>query len=122
MGNICGSESKPDPFAQPGRTLASAPAPQATTSRPPASAKAKVGGPPRTLGAGGAAPARGDPRREAAEAAEARARAAAKSTGKLGQQLNAQKAQTRTDTLKLASEEERRLREADAAAQARSYN
>lgn len=72
MGNICGSESKPDPFAQPGRTLASAPPPQSTTSRPPASVKHKVGGPPHTLGGDSAAPARGDPRREAAEAAEVR--------------------------------------------------
>lgn len=53
---------------------------------------------------------------------QARARAAAKPTGKLGQQLNAQKAQTRSDTLLQASRDERRMRESDEAAQARTYN
>jgi len=53
---------------------------------------------------------------------QARARAASKATGKLGEQLHAQKAQTRTETLKQASGEERRMREADVAADVRSYN
>lgn len=43
-------------------------------------------------------------------------------TGKLGQQLADQKKQTRTDTLKSASEEERRLRDAQSAAEARNWN
>ncbi|OBT39471.1 hypothetical protein VE00_10132 [Pseudogymnoascus sp. WSF 3629] len=120
MGNLCGSESKsPDAFSTPGRTLSSAP-PQNATSRPPA----KIAGePPRRLGGG--APgggAGGDPRRDAADAAEARAKAAAKPTGKLGQQLNAQKMQRRTDTLQEVSREEVARRDADAAAAVRSYN
>ncbi|KFY19770.1 hypothetical protein V493_07835, partial [Pseudogymnoascus sp. VKM F-4281 (FW-2241)] len=95
MGNLCGSESKsPSAFSTPGRTLASAP-PQNATSAPPR--KVVTGGPPQRLG--GSAGAAGDPRRDAAAAAEARAKAAAKPTGKLGQQLNAQKMQRRTDTL-----------------------
>ncbi len=70
MGNLCGKESS-DAFAQPGRTLESAPAPKTTSSVP-----RKVGGPPRTLG--GPAPGSSttspedqqDARRKAAEAAE----------------------------------------------------
>lgn len=73
MGQLCGKESS-DPFAQPGRTLASAPAPSNTkTSAVPK----KVGGPPRTLGASsahantkGGSTAQEGARRKAAEAAE----------------------------------------------------
>ena len=53
---------------------------------------------------------------------QARAKAAAKPTGKLGQQLNAQKMQRRTDTLQEVSREEVARRDADAAAAVRSYN
>ncbi|KAI0136999.1 hypothetical protein BJ170DRAFT_677859 [Xylariales sp. AK1849] len=52
----------------------------------------------------------------------ARAKTAQKSTGKLGSQLNAQKKQTRQDTLKEVSANEIRARDANEAAQARSYN
>ena len=70
MGNLCGKESSPDPFAQPGRTLSSAPPPAKTSTIP-----RKVGGPPRTLGGSTNAPAqtdsqKEDARRKAAEAAE----------------------------------------------------
>ncbi|KAJ6445883.1 hypothetical protein O9K51_00648 [Purpureocillium lavendulum] len=97
MGNICGkAEANPSP---PGRVLGSTPAPKTTSSVPN-----KVGGPPRTLGGGSGnngngEPGRGGPssggdpgdaRRRAAEAAEARAKAANKG-GKLSAQLNAQK-------------------------------
>jgi len=121
MGNLCGKESS-DPFSQPGRTVGSAPPPKATSSVP-----RKVGGPPRTLGSSSGTvsqtPAQQeDARRKAAEAAEARAHAAKKTTGKLGNQLQEQKKQTRTDTLAAASKDERRLRDADAAAEVRSYN
>ncbi len=51
MGNLCGKESGPDPFSQPGRTLASVPAPAANKI---SSVPKKVGGPPRTLGASSA--------------------------------------------------------------------
>ncbi|KFY13887.1 hypothetical protein V492_02986, partial [Pseudogymnoascus sp. VKM F-4246] len=120
MGNLCGSESKPSAFNSPGRTLSSAP-PTNATSAPPSNVKT-AGRPPRRLGGSGAAGAGGDPRRDAAEAAEARAKAAAKPTGKLGQQLNAQKMQKRTDTLQDVSREEVARRNADSAAAVRSYN
>ncbi|OBT64561.1 hypothetical protein VE03_06299 [Pseudogymnoascus sp. 23342-1-I1] len=120
MGNLCGSESKsPDAFSSPGRTLSSAP-PQNATSKPPSGAKI-AGGLGRGSGGGGAGGG-GDPRRDAAAAAEARAKAAAKPTGKLGQQLNAQKMQRRTDTLQEVSREEVARRDADTAAAVRSYN
>ncbi|KAI1447971.1 hypothetical protein F5Y02DRAFT_415360 [Annulohypoxylon stygium] len=124
MGNICG-KSDSDNFSQPGRVLGSAP-PQPERSSVPA----KVGGPPRTLGGVGSLPNPPDlssdaveARRRAAEAAEARAQAAsAKNSGKLGTQLAAQKKQTRNETLKEISDNERRQRDADEAAQSRSHN
>ncbi|KAI1162379.1 hypothetical protein F5B18DRAFT_624079 [Nemania serpens] len=122
MGNICG-KSESEPFSQPGRVLGSAP-PQPQR----ASVPAHVGGPPRTLGgSSSSAQASGedvdDARRRAAEAAEARAQAAsAKSSGKLGAQLAAQKRQTRNDTLQEISSNERRQRDADEAAQARAHH
>ncbi|TGJ86967.1 hypothetical protein E0Z10_g1816 [Xylaria hypoxylon] len=122
MGNICG-KSENEAFTQPGRVLGSAP-PQPQR----ASVPAHVGGPPRILGGGGSPAAQGnsgdtdDARRRAAEAAEARAQAAsAKSSGKLGAQLAAQKKQTRNDTLQEISNNERRQRDADEAAQARVH-
>ncbi|EGY22917.1 uncharacterized protein VDAG_04355 [Verticillium dahliae VdLs.17] len=118
MGSVCGKE-KPENFASPGRPLGTAP-PQRQTAPVP-----KVGGPPRTLGGGGpeaSTAGRDDQRQRAAEAAEARAKAASKPTGKLGAQLNAQKKQTRKDTLNQLSAEERQHRAADAAAVARDYN
>jgi hypothetical protein len=69
MGNLCGKESSPDPFAQPGRTLSSAPAPNKTSSVPKS-----VGGPPRPLGSSASNPQsrsqQADARSKAAEAAE----------------------------------------------------
>ncbi|CZR61084.1 uncharacterized protein PAC_10980 [Phialocephala subalpina] len=125
MGNLCGKESSSsDPFSQPGRTLSSAP-PQ--NPKPISSLPKKVGGPPRTLGSGSAAPDAGgsaaeDARRKAAEAAEARANAANKPKGKLGSQLAEQKKQTQNSTLSDASRQELRARDADAGAEARAYN
>ncbi|EGU87310.1 hypothetical protein FOQG_07295 [Fusarium oxysporum f. sp. raphani 54005] len=119
MGNICG-KTEPEAFSQPGRVLGSAPAPAAGTAPVPK----KVGGPPRTLGSGPAAEASGetdDARRKAAEAAEARAKASSKPGGKLQTQLAAQKKQTRSETLKDASQEQLRAREADQAAEARNW-
>ena len=72
MGNICG-KSEADPFAQPGRTLSSAPPPSSTKT---SSVPKKVGGPPRTLGSSTSAAGaessaqQEDARRKAAEAAE----------------------------------------------------
>ena len=51
-----------------------------------------------------------------------RAARSSKGTGKLSTQLEAQKKQTRNELLNAGSEQERRLRDADAAAEARSYN
>lgn len=121
MGNCFGKESS-DAFSQPGRTLSSSAPPQNKTSSIPK----KVGGPPRTLGSNTSSPQSSsqqeDARKKAAEAAEARANAANKPKGKLGSQLQEQKKQTRTDTLEAASKDERRMRDADAAAETRAYN
>ncbi|KAK6227199.1 hypothetical protein QIS74_00754 [Colletotrichum tabaci] len=128
MGSVCGKEDKGDNFTSPGRPLGTAPPPQPKTAPIPA----RVGGPPRTLGGGGGSSNGGahgeqsadaaEARRKAAEAAEARAKAASKSTGKLSSQLNAQKKQTQADLLKDASAQQLRQRDADAAAEARTYN
>ncbi|KAI1779974.1 hypothetical protein F4818DRAFT_160754 [Hypoxylon cercidicola] len=126
MGNICG-KSDSEAFSQPGRVLGSAPPQPERAAVPPT-----VRSPPRTLG-GSAPTAQGaqngadadadEARRRAAEAAEARAKATtAKSTGKLGTQLAAQKKQTRNDTLKEVSNNAIRQRDADEGAQARSHN
>ncbi|KAI6093789.1 hypothetical protein F4821DRAFT_252788 [Hypoxylon rubiginosum] len=124
MGNICG-KSDSEAFSQPGRVLGSAPPQPQRAPVPPT-----VSSPPRTLG-GSAPAAQGaqnggstdEARRRAAEAAEARAQAAtAKTTGKLGTQLAAQKKQTRNDTLKEVSNNAIRQRDADEGAQARSHN
>ncbi|KAL7789421.1 hypothetical protein V8C37DRAFT_386475 [Trichoderma ceciliae] len=121
MGNICG-KTEPEPFQHPGRPLGSAPPPGPKTSRVPQ----KVGGPPRTLGgsgvdAGADSSDPSDARRRAAEAAEARSKAARKG-GKLQSQLTAQKKQNRSSTLAEASNQELRAREADEAAQARNWD
>jgi hypothetical protein len=73
MGNLCGKESSPDPFSQPGRTLSSAPP---TSNTKTSSVPRKVGGPPRTLGSNSSgtnpqsSAQQEDARRKAAEAAE----------------------------------------------------
>ncbi|RYO83028.1 hypothetical protein DL766_005520 [Monosporascus sp. MC13-8B] len=129
MGNICG-KSDGDAFAQPGRVLGSAPAQPQRASVPAGAiggtaSSPKVGGPPRTLGGSrsGGGESADEARRRAAEAAEARAQAAtSKASGKLGTQLAAQKKQTRNEALKELSNSERRQRDADEAAQARSHN
>jgi hypothetical protein len=53
---------------------------------------------------------------------QARAKIASKPKGKLGSQLADQKKQTRTNTLDAASKDERRMRDADAAAETIAYN
>ncbi|KAK9418166.1 hypothetical protein SUNI508_08360 [Seiridium unicorne] len=122
MGNVCCGKADSDHFQSPGRALGAAP-PQPERASVPKSQT--VGGPPRTLGgrqeASTESGAAADARRRAAEAAEARAKAAQKTSGKLSEQLQAQKRQTRQDTLKEASRDEQRARDADAAAQARNY-
>ncbi|RDL41969.1 Uncharacterized protein BP5553_01948 [Venustampulla echinocandica] len=129
MGNLCGKESSDqDPFAQPGRTLASAPA---AARNPTARVPKKVGGPPRTLGSASSnqqqnqqqsSSQQHDARMNAAEAAKARAKAAGKPKGKLSSQLQDQKKQTQSATLDAASRDTRLMRDADAAAETRAYN
>ena len=74
MGNICGKESKADPFAQPGRTLGSAPPQQSRASIPKGTTGTGASG--RTLGGTSAASGNGsgakgsDARGAAAKAAE----------------------------------------------------
>ncbi|KAI9674751.1 MAG: hypothetical protein M1817_001655 [Caeruleum heppii] len=119
MGNLCGKQSA-DPFAQPGRTLGSAPPPQTGTSTVPKQVTTNVGRgvPERKLGGRSDAT---DARTAAALAAEERARAT-QPKGKIGGQLASQKQQTRTNTLGQASREERQHRNADAAAEARAWD
>ena len=71
MGNLCGKQSS-DAFAQPGRTLSSAPPAQNQNQTSSVPKKVVVGGPARTLGSGGGSgsSAQEDARRKAAEAAE----------------------------------------------------
>ncbi|KAL3427780.1 hypothetical protein PVAG01_01289 [Phlyctema vagabunda] len=142
MGNLCGKQSNDDPFAQPGRTIASAGAStninnnsgnsnSNANSKPTAPLPRKVGGPARTLGGagaggagggGGTAAEREDARKKAAEAAEARAKEANRPKGKLGERLAEQKKQSRNDTLGDLSRDERRQREVDSAQESRNFN
>ncbi|KAJ4332137.1 hypothetical protein N0V87_008634 [Didymella glomerata] len=120
MGNLCGKQSK-DGLEGPGRTLGSAPAP-ATKASVPTGANANapkrtVGGPPRTLGEGNAA---SNPRSAAAAAAEARANK--NSTGDLQKKLDAQKKQTREQTLKEIVNENNRHRDAEATRTAQTHH
>ncbi|OCK76276.1 hypothetical protein K432DRAFT_446140 [Lepidopterella palustris CBS 459.81] len=126
MGNLCGKQSN-DPFAGPGRTLASAPPPaqnarssvprkmsstQPQQQRRNNNAGRAVGGPERSSD---------DPRAAAARAAEARATKTS-GTGQIGKKLDEQKRQTRKSTLEQASWENRAARDADAVAETRNYN
>ena len=103
MGNLCGKESKPSPFDQPGRIVGSAP-PPSTDSRAPVP---KISSQGRPLGS--------------SDGSQGAARAN-KATGKLGRNLASQKQSTRAGTLGEVSAEERRKREVDEAAQAQNYN
>ncbi|PHH61291.1 hypothetical protein CDD81_521 [Ophiocordyceps australis] len=118
MGNLCGKQDA-EPTS-PGRVLGSAPPRASQPKRAPV--PASVGGPPRTLGSQGAATSSGDARQRAAEAAEARAKAASSKGGKLQSQLDAQKRQSRNNVLKQASAEQQRARDADDAARARAWD
>jgi 3-keto-L-gulonate-6-phosphate decarboxylase len=60
--------------------------------------------------------------REFADEGQARAQGAASKGGKLSAQLQAQKKQTMNETLKEASETERRRRDQDATAEAIAHN
>ncbi|KAH8179852.1 hypothetical protein LIA77_01371 [Sarocladium implicatum] len=129
MGNICGKQD--DPYAQPGRRVGentSASSTANSNSKKTVPVPKKVGGPGRTLGGStsgdsGSAAGADEARRRAAEAAEARAaKGTGKPAGKLQTQLNQQKKQNRNSTLKEASSQEVRNREADEAAKARNWD
>ncbi|KFA66256.1 hypothetical protein S40285_01862 [Stachybotrys chlorohalonatus IBT 40285] len=119
MGNCCGKPDAGD-TSQP-RFAGSASAGATTASVP-----RKVGGPGRTLGGPSSGPdntsSQDDARLRAAEAAEARAKAASTGGGKLQSQLAAQKKQTRNDTLKEVSDQALRQRDSASAAEARNWN
>ena len=124
MGNLCGKQSKETNFAGPGRVLGAAPAPSnnARASVPPkiaATSKARSQG--RAVGGPGDGAA-DDPKSAAARAAEARAQKASSGSGDLAKKLEAQKKQTRAQTLEQVSYENRAARDADAALEARNYN
>ncbi|KAG9513119.1 hypothetical protein KCV07_g9036, partial [Aureobasidium melanogenum] len=125
MGN-CFGKQKSDNFSGAGQTLGSsandqAPKPVATTPQKPIAASysptPKQG---RTVGGSSASP-NSDPRAAAALAAEERNKPKP-AKGKLGKQLEAQKAQTQNATMNEASREALLARNADANAETRAYN
>ncbi|KAG8165001.1 hypothetical protein KVR01_005276 [Diaporthe batatas] len=127
MGALCGKESRDDNFAGPGRRLDSSPDQSPTAPLP--SNKRVVGGPPRTLGGsssgggGASSSSAADARRKAAEAAEARQKAAeGKFSGKLGSQLQQQKKEPLNETMKRHADEERQRREIERNDEQRNYN
>ncbi|MCJ1314299.1 hypothetical protein MMC25_007979 [Agyrium rufum] len=118
MGGLCSKSSRDDNFSSPGRTLNAAPAQNKTSSLP-----SKISGPGRILGDSSPSDTRSpNARRAAAEAAQERAAKANQPKGKLGQTLASQKSQTQNKTLGAASEEQRRLRDADENQTARNWN
>ncbi|OCT51884.1 hypothetical protein CLCR_09206 [Cladophialophora carrionii] len=122
MGNLCSkSANQPDNFSGPGRPVGSS-GPQTKATSSPVPAKLTTSTPGRALGGGEGSTGTGDARSAAARAAEERAAKANKPGGKLASQLSAQKKQTQNQLLNSGSEAERRARDADEAAQNRSWN
>lgn len=119
MGNLCGKQSK-DPFAGPGRTLGSAqPPPQRTTAPVPTQPKQQRENRGRTVG--GTESSSDDPRAAAARAAEVRAKKSP-GTGQLERKLDEQKKMTMAQVREQVARENQLARDADAAAEARTYN
>ncbi|KAF7193020.1 hypothetical protein HII31_05665 [Pseudocercospora fuligena] len=125
MGNCFGKQSSDANFSGEGRTLGAAPANDSTSANKARTAAApKISSPEggRTLGKNPQAPNESDsPGAAAARAAEERLKAS-QGKGKLGKQLDAQKAQTQTNTLAQTARDNVAARDADAAVQARNYN
>ncbi|KAG9655047.1 hypothetical protein KCU98_g6623, partial [Aureobasidium melanogenum] len=126
MGN-CFGKQKSDNFSGAGQTLGSsandqAPKPVASsqTQKPITASYSPTPKQGRTVGGSGASP-NSDPRAAAALAAEERNKPKP-AKGKLGKQLEAQKAQTHNATMNEASREALLARNADANAQTRAYN
>ncbi|KAJ9607947.1 hypothetical protein H2200_008026 [Cladophialophora chaetospira] len=121
MGNLCSkSANEPDNFSGPGRPVGSSAQPKPASAAVPA--KITTSTPGRTLGGAEGSTAADDARRAAARAAEERAAQSNKPGGKLATQLSAQKKQTQNQLLNAGSEAERRARDADEAAENRSWN
>jgi len=122
MGNCFGKEKS---FQGEGRTLGATPVAAPTGSnnaRAAVPAKPFVSSKGHTLGASAGDPSvRQPPGAAAANAAEARLKAA-QGKGKLGRQLDAQKAQTQGDVLVQNARENLAARNADVATDARNYN
>jgi len=115
MGNCCGKPSDKN-FGGEGRTVDSTPKP-ASANNTKTSSKVPQGG--RTLGSSTSG---SSPREAAAKAAEERAKASQGGKGKLGKQLDAQRSQTQSDTLKQTARDNVAVRDADSGAQARQWN
>ncbi|KAK3071251.1 hypothetical protein LTR53_008965 [Teratosphaeriaceae sp. CCFEE 6253] len=128
MGNCCGGESSGgNNFKGEGRTLNAQPAnaPASTGNARAAAPSGKISAPQagRTLGRNPQVPGESaDPKAAAARAAEERAKAGAQGKGKLGRQLDAQRGQSQANALAQTARDNVAAREADAAAQTRSYN
>ncbi|CAK3885654.1 Hypothetical predicted protein [Lecanosticta acicola] len=124
MGNCCGKADSGN-FEGEGRTLGATPAnAPASSNNATAAAPPKISAPHggRTLGRNEQVPSESAaPGAAAARAAEERQKAT-QGKGKLGKQLDAQKAQTHTGTLQQIAQDNVAARDADAAAQARNYN
>ncbi|KAJ5329332.1 hypothetical protein N7541_000506 [Penicillium brevicompactum] len=121
MGNIC-SRNDSDNFSQPGRVVGTSPRNDAPRASVPAKTNWKAT-PGRTLGQSdstNAGAGADEARANAAIAAQKRAEGAGPK-GKLGSKLAAQKAQTQAQTLGEVSREERAVRDADGAAEARRW-
>ncbi|KAJ9668640.1 hypothetical protein H2201_001282 [Coniosporium apollinis] len=132
MGNLCSREGSSSNFKGDGRTLdaprpvqPTPPSARATSSAPPTSSStsspktARITGPGRTLGA--SSDAGQDPKEAARRAAEARMQQN-QAKGDLAKKLEAQKRQTRNQTLQAAARENRMARDADTVAEARAHN
>ncbi|KAL1585260.1 hypothetical protein WHR41_05871 [Cladosporium halotolerans] len=121
MGNCCGKPSDKN-FSGEGRTVGSTPAARPKQTGTSNKTSAPSGG--RTLGSSSQAPNESSPREAAAKAAEERAKASqgGAAKGKLGKQLDAQRSQTQSDTLKQNARDNVAARDADAGAQARQWN
>ncbi|KIV88458.1 hypothetical protein B0A52_02386 [Exophiala mesophila] len=122
MGNLCSKSSNPpENFSTPGRPLGTSSQTKKTTTTP-VPQKLTTSTPGRSLGGREGASSPDDARSAAARAAEQRAAGANKSGGKLATNLANQKKQTQNQLLNAGSEAERRARDADENAQARTWN
>ncbi|EON61351.1 hypothetical protein W97_00565 [Coniosporium apollinis CBS 100218] len=133
MGNLCSREGssnfkgEPHTLDAPRPVQATPPNARATSSAAPASTGstgsspkiARVTGPGRTLGA--SSDAGQDPKEAAHRAAEARMQQN-QAKGDLAKKLEAQKRQTRNQTLQAAARENRMARDADTVAESRAHN